>query len=364
MKTPISFLTVCISVLLLLNTAQAQESSFLILGDIHYDLIENHDMEWLATKPDDLRQVTQGYTRYTQENWIDFCKILKRQCDQLKPEVKAVIQLGDISEGLAGNPKKAIQMAKSTMRAIEKTDIDIPWIIAKGNHDITGPGAVEAFNDIYIPAFRKFTNNPEIKTANYGTTINNIFFACFDPWEKRENSLDILEKNLSSSKAKYKFVLLHEPVIPVNERCWHVYRKKPDNRNRLLKIIAENNAIILCAHLHHYSIVKRNTEWGPIVQILTNSVIRNRKHLTPKKIYTEYGSVLAKEKPDWQPNTLEDRIKWLDEETPHVSYFKQMDLPGYGILSIDPQKDSIILQYYAAFADIPYDTVDISALLK
>lgn len=169
------------------------------------------------------------------------------------------------------------------MRAIEKTDIDIPWIIAKGNHDITGPGAVEAFNDIYIPAFRKFTNNPEIKTANYGTTINNIFFACFDPWEKRENSLDILEKNLSSSKAKYKFVLLHEPVIPVNERCWHVYRKKPDNRNRLLKIIAENNAIILCAHLHHYSIVKRNTEWGPIVQILTNSVTRNRKHLLLKK---------------------------------------------------------------------------------
>ena len=31
-----------------------KEVSFLLLGDIHYDLLEDHDMEWLSTKPDDL----------------------------------------------------------------------------------------------------------------------------------------------------------------------------------------------------------------------------------------------------------------------------------------------------------------------
>lgn len=32
---------------------QAQQSSFLVLGDLHYDLMEDHDMDWLRTKPDD-----------------------------------------------------------------------------------------------------------------------------------------------------------------------------------------------------------------------------------------------------------------------------------------------------------------------
>ena len=34
--------------------------SFLLLGDIHYDLLEDHDMEWLSTKPDDLRKLPKN----------------------------------------------------------------------------------------------------------------------------------------------------------------------------------------------------------------------------------------------------------------------------------------------------------------
>ena len=47
-----------------------KEVSFLLLGDIHYDLLEDHDMEWLSTKPDDLRQVTKEYSVFTKP----FCK--------------------------------------------------------------------------------------------------------------------------------------------------------------------------------------------------------------------------------------------------------------------------------------------------
>lgn len=40
-----------------------------------------------------------------------------------------------------------------------------------------------------------------------------------------------IKKSLAGSKATYKFVMLHEPVIPVNERCWHVFRQ--DNAKRM-----------------------------------------------------------------------------------------------------------------------------------
>ena len=48
-----------------------KEVSFLLLVDIHYDLLEDHDMEWLSTKPDDMRQVTKEYSVFTKNTWPD-----------------------------------------------------------------------------------------------------------------------------------------------------------------------------------------------------------------------------------------------------------------------------------------------------
>src|SRR4030042_3050777 len=135
----------------------AQKSSFLILGDLHYDLLDDHDMDWLNTKPDDLRQVTKEYTVYTEKNWSDFMGSLRQKVQTFKPSIKAVIQLGDLSEGLAGSEEKARQMASNAVKAIDAVQMPVPWIIAKGNHDVTGPGAMEAFREFYVPMFRKQT---------------------------------------------------------------------------------------------------------------------------------------------------------------------------------------------------------------
>lgn len=72
-------------------------------------------------------------------------------------QVTRIIVLGDLSEGLAGSPSKARQMAQNTMAAIEETKMPAPWILVKGKHDITGPGAPEAFQEFYIPMIRKQT---------------------------------------------------------------------------------------------------------------------------------------------------------------------------------------------------------------
>lgn len=50
--------------------------------------------------------------------------------------MKAILQLGDISEGLAGD-SKAEQMAAGIVKTIEDTNMPVPWIITKGNHDVT-----------------------------------------------------------------------------------------------------------------------------------------------------------------------------------------------------------------------------------
>ena len=341
-----------------------QESSFIVLGDIHYDLLEDHDMAWLGTKPDDLRQVTKEYTVSTEKHWDDFMAILKERIRTTNPEIKAVVQAGDLSEGLAGTPGKAMQMASNVIKAVDDAKLGVPWIIAKGNHDITGPGSVEAFSRFYVPAFRKYTGNNNIRNASYSYRSGNVQFTCIDPWDKENDMIEFLEKELSSSDAKFKFVVVHEPVIPVTERCWHLLRREPGRRQRLLEVIAKNKAIVLTAHLHKYSVVSRTTSYGPIVQVMTVSVIRDRNYTKPDKVITKYGSSIAEALPEWEPATLEARKKMLADEAAYVTYYKQSDLPGYSLIRINEKKNSVILEYYAAFGKKPFDKVNLSALFN
>jgi hypothetical protein len=358
----ITFLLLFLTVFII--PSKPQKSSLLVLGDLHYDLLEDHDMDWLRTKPEDLRQVTQEYTIYTKNNWIDFMNLLCIKAKSSKPPVRGIIQLGDLSEGLAGSPEKARQMANNAMKAIEAVKMPVPWIIIKGNHDITGPGAPEAFNEIYIPMIRKQTRNPVINSANYSYSFNNVQITCVDPWDKSLNIVEFLDKELSGSKAAVKIVAIHEPVIPVTERCWHVFRNQPEEREKLLEVLARNKAIVLCAHLHRYSVVKRETKYGPIVQIMVVSVIGDRNYLKPKSVITKYGASLADAVPEWQPETLDQRKAWLAEESKFVTYYKQTDLPGYALLNIDSKKNTVTLKYFAAFGNKPYDKINISKLLR
>lgn len=110
-------------------------------------------------------------------------------------------------------------------------NMKVPFIMTKGNHDITGPGAKEAFEKVYLPNMARLAGHPSLQSANYTTTLDDVLFVCYDPWDRNPEGLQQLKKSLAGSKATYKFVMLHEPVIPVNERCWHVFRQ--DNAKRM-----------------------------------------------------------------------------------------------------------------------------------
>jgi hypothetical protein len=361
-KKLISTALICLSILFV--SCSARSTRIIMLGDIHYDLPEDHDMTWLRTKPDDFRQVTEEYTVNTAKNWTDFIEKIRNVAGEKKDPARVILQVGDLSEGLAGSPEKARIMASHAMEAIEKAHIPSTWLLVKGNHDITGPGALDAFLEYYIPMIQKQTKNLEIKSANYSYTFGNVQITCVDPWEKNIDIVDFLDKELSGSHAAVKFVAIHEPVIPVTERCWNVLRNEPLRRQKLLDVIAKNKAIVLCGHLHRYSVVRRNTDYGPIVQIMAISVISDRNYLVPAKVITEYGPSLVDSVPQWEPLTAGQRKTWLTEESKYVTYYKQTDLPGYAVFKIDPSGRNIVMEYYAAFGTKPYDVVNISELMK
>ena len=132
----------------------------------------------------------------------------------------------------------------------------------------------------------------------------------------------------------------------------------------MLGVIARHKAIVLTAHLHRYSVVSRNTPFGSIVQVMVVSVVKDRNYLSPSNVITEYGPSLAENLPDWQPETMAARKAMLAEEAKYVSFFKQTDLPGYAIIKTNGKKGTVKMEYYAAFAKEPYDSIDLTELLK
>ncbi len=342
----------------------AQNSSFIILGDLHYNIYEDHDLKWLSAMPGDLVKESKDYAAKTEKYWVPFMEVIREKAETVKPPVKAIIQVGDLSEGLAGSPEKANQMMAHTVAAIDSTCMPVPWIIAKGNHETYGPGADEAFQHYFVPMFRKQTGNPDIKNASYSYTAGNVQIVCVDPWDKDVDMVEFLEKEFAASEAKYKFVVVHKPVIPVSTLCWYTLREDEPKHQKLLEVIAKNKAFVIAGHVHKYSVVCRKTDFGNIVQVTVISVINNKDYLVPNNTIYEYGPSIAERKPVWSPETLEERTKILRNEAKYVTYFKQNDLPGYAVLKIDDKRAKVTLEYYAAFADKPWDEVDLSELIE
>ena len=85
----------------------AQDASLLVLGDLHLDKFEWHDMDYVHTRPQDFAQISKEYPFYTATYMPHLFKLIQKQTKETKPEIKAILQLGDLMEGVAGNKELA-----------------------------------------------------------------------------------------------------------------------------------------------------------------------------------------------------------------------------------------------------------------
>lgn len=349
--------------------------SFVIMGDLHYCEDRFYDLPKMETeKPSDFRQITLTYAPVTKENWNDQMSIIADKVKNTKPRIKGIVQLGDISEGLGNYEGAPAQIAENITKVLGNLNIGCPWLLVKGNHDVTGVGeeckveARTAFGEYYTPFIKQQTGLDNVTEGNYAYEKDGVLFVMLDCYTNSTNQIEFARKSLESSKAPYKFVCLHEPVIPTTERCWHfLKRKSNEEREEFLNILAKNRAFVLCGHLHRYSVLRRNTDFGPIVQVMANSVTNVKRTASTSKTLDGvqyYGTYLCDTyKPDFSPSNYETRRAQLEAEAPFVDYYKMNTLAGYGIITIDGKKDKVILRYYSAFNDTePYDEIDLMEL--
>lgn len=76
-----------------------QADAFIVMGDLHFDKFEHHDLEYVRTRPQDYKQIMNEYPQYTAFFIPHFLRVIKAQAEKPAHGIKAVVQLGDLVQG-------------------------------------------------------------------------------------------------------------------------------------------------------------------------------------------------------------------------------------------------------------------------
>ena len=351
-----------------------QAFSFIFLGDIHLDQLEHHDLAWLEReKPNDVRQV-RNYSRITSEVTPQFFATLRETVAagrrKTGQEIKFIAQTGDFVEGLCGTPQLARRHAADGVAFVREAKLGAPFLIAKGNHDVTGPGAREAYDAVILPFVseelrqaKKFSGR--LETGFYAFEEGNALMVFFDAYD-HPRALDWLETTLRKRTARHVFFFSHPPVAPYGARSnWGLYAKASEepSRMRLLNLLGECHAIALNAHIHKYNLLVRETPRGRFLQLAMCSVLP-RPQVEPRLTLAgvhEYTPDQIKVEPDFSPANQAERRALLRAESQFVREFEYGDAPGYAVINVDGAR--VEARLYAGAAREPWRRLDLSALL-
>jgi len=336
-RAAIIALAFCIQILIpAICTAQASEYSFVYLGDMHFDKMSHHDFDWVkAEKPNDIRQI-DGYVESSERYAPGLLKRIQNSIESSNGRIKMVVQGGDLTEGLCGSRQLQETQFRDVRAFIREFIPDTKFLATKGNHDITGPGAREAFDNVMLP-WLSAECGKQIDSASYFIMQGPDLFVFFDAYHN--NSLDWLDKTISQNKHRHLFIVMHPPAVPYNARStWHLFWRERERqvRERFLNILGQSNAILLTAHLHKFHVLRRKTSSGVFVQFSMNSVISSPD--LSVRDYLEgldnYNGDLVKLEPEFQPDTEAQRRKILEDEKPYITSFEIADFPGYAVINV------------------------------
>jgi len=336
---------------------------FALFGDVHYDKTAHHDMTWLAKEhPGDVHQVAD-YTRISRDITPGLFDEVRAVIATSKVPMPFTAHIGDLVEGLCGTPELAQRQCHDALDLVNGSRLGNPMLLVKGNHDITGPGAHEAFDSILLPAMTSpETRDP--KSASFTRQQGNTLFLFFDSYSP--SSLDWAEKALESRTSKHLIVMIHQPVVPYNARSnWQIFAKpsQDSKRQRLLTLLGRNRAVVLTGHLHKYSALTRKTDAGPFVQLALCSVIQH-SDMQPKDIRAgldQYNADLVTMEPHFSPSTLQERKELLTAEKPFIRSYDYADIAGYAVLSV--QDSGIKARMYNGIGNRFWKEVDLTEML-
>lgn len=267
-----------------------------VLGDIHYDRMEFHDlskMKHLGIPHGKHVLNEDGYFSWrNQTKWVELNKggtvesatplnemmwkkytptLLDNAAAQAKND-KALytFQLGDMIHGDCYNFDLHKKNLEQSLLQLTKRFDNV--LVVCGNHDTRGIEGGKAWDQVINRHLDKTIKNLKRKNTNYYFTIGKDLYLCYDLMNV---DIPFFEQAVRENpNARYTFFISHVPLLPTGKHAVNAILS--DNLKPLFALLEKANAIILSGHTHKISFVeyfnKKNNH--RMSQFIINSTIR------------------------------------------------------------------------------------------
>ena len=347
--------------------------SFVLLGDVHYDKAEHHDVGW-AKQTKSTTAISPGFVQKTREILPPLFTSVRNTISDLNrnpaTRVAFVLQVGDLVQGACGNEELATRQNSDALRFVREASLGVPFLFTKGNHDVSGPGAKEAFASVFHPFLDAQARvvSPaiaRIKSGRYTVEYGNAQFAFFDAYDLVA-SLDWIEAVAARRTAENFFLVIHPPVVPYGARStWTIYSSEKDRpkREKLMAILGEHRAFVLSGHLHRYCSLARKAPRGRFAQFALSSVIYGPDVQPALELsgLKDYSGDQVRVEPRFSPETEALRRELFELERPSITAFDFADLPGYAVVTVDGPR--VVATMFRGITREAWRTLDLSGLL-
>jgi hypothetical protein len=349
--------------------------SFVLLGDLHYDKLEHHDLAWVQKdKPNDISQI-KNYTRISRDVAPLLFERVRDTIVELNrnpaTRIAFVLQAGDLVEGLCGSAELSVRQNSEALNFVRDANLGVPMLFTKGNHDITGPGAVDAFGHVFHPFLTEQAKavtaaSQPVTSARYTVDYGNAQFVFFDAYEAAK-SLDWFESVVAKRTADHFIVVVHPPVVPYGARStWHIFASAKDaaRREKFLTLLGDQHAMVIGGHIHRYNMLSRAAGKGRFAQFALSSVldVANPK---PKTVLTgveAYNPDQIVVEPHFSPTNEAERRAIYESERKFVKAFEYADLPGYAVVTV--AGPDVTVKMFSGTTKELWRTVDLTALAR
>src|SRR5690606_17248607 len=233
----------------------------------------------------------------------------------------------------------------------------------KGNHDITGPGALQVYDDVLAPSMAEQIN-ARSQGASFSRERDGVLVVFYDAYCR--GSLDWFAELLHTKKPRRVLFVIHPPVVPYNARStWFVYSSpaQAKQRERLLELLGRSGAVVLSGHLHKYSFLVRKTDQGRFVQLGLSSVAHSAD-ATPRDLIEDtkgYGPDLVNLEPKHSPETVDLRREILESERPLIEQFEYANTWGHAFVRVSG--DNIHASVFRGFNREAWKEIDLTGAM-
>lgn len=258
--------------------------NFILLGDTHFE----RDVEVYHSKfrysPD------AAFAKVQHQEFLHYAAMWKTRSPELLKAAQAtgeqykapfVIQLGDLVQGDCSSFEGHARMLYEALDVFKNNFTGRKFLSVCGNHDVRSVCGPEAYHEVMTRYHSRELGKDIRKTTFAFRHENDLYvfvdFNRIDPGEVKR----IFEEN---KDARYKFVLIHAPVLPSDggSAHWFYLGELNQKRAEIRELFLRNDVIVLAGHTHTYELNECQTDSGRITQFILCSVWSHDSLSTPE----------------------------------------------------------------------------------